>query len=206
MASRTRKPKASPKRKLVKTAAPRKRSKPAPPPKKKAAAKPPAKRKPVKNASERGKGRAQPPRAKPSPRSGASSKKPTKEVLLLASGKRSRAGKAASNGVRRAPPLPKRKTKKEREAFKRRSEAARKGWTKRRWEGAEGDILRATRTSPELGIGERHGKRKDDWYVLRNMIDTQDDRWKKFLELAENLGLTAGQARNEWMSPKAKGR
>lgn len=172
------------------------------------------KRKPVKKGSSEGAKRSlrTPTKGQRSAPSGAPRKK-KKETLLLAPGARPRKGAAAGNGAGRSPAASRKKsklgkpeksrpkTKAERAEYKRRSEASRKGWRKRRFRGKEGQILHQTR----LEISDLHGASKGDWYTLKEMMTSEDERFLEFLELAEDLGLDEGDARDEWMSPKAKG-
>jgi len=115
--------------------------------------------------------------------------------------------------------------------FRKRSEAAKRGWEKRRrrearearerreralrgWEtrrtkqrtrvraAKKAAKTREFRKARERAAPGLHGSDRGDWHVLRAMIENRDKRWLEFYALAMKLGKTDKQARDEWFSPK----
>lgn len=125
---------------------------------------------------------------------------------------------------------PRKKTK------KKRSEAAKKGWEKKKQSAKQKAAIArfnkktssvsvsstATELYKNLGnIGDiaidlrdwilgpdmdLHGSEKIECQILQRMITDKDDFWVKFEEAAAKLGLDPQQARTIWFSPKARTR
>jgi hypothetical protein len=88
------------------------------------------------------------------------------------------------------------------------SEAAKRGWAKRKLHSIREKYLgplwvgkgRNRLPNPE----SLHGMDKDDWYVLRHMIQSFDPRYAGFMNEATELGFSDSAARDEWFSPEVK--
>lgn len=100
-------------------------------------------------------------------------------------------------------------TTRERTQSKRRATAA-----KRRWEREHKEALARSRRAKrgwrtrrfhrarERLVGGLHGKRRNDWISLRNMIRDKHPRWLEFLKICAEQKIGSKRMRDGWMSPK----